>query len=87
MAYPILQEQYEYLHLAILHALTFDCKSIPAENFITYYSKIIKKTDGSSEIDNQFKVGILLIGFHYCHPWTMYCIMIIAGLLKGERTS
>ena len=55
---PLLQEQYEYLHLAVLHALTFDCKSIPAEEFITYYSKIVKSKDGSSEIEQQFKVCI-----------------------------
>ena len=56
--FSLLQEQYEYLHLAVLHALTFDCKSIPAEEFITYYSKIVKKKDGSSDIEQQFKVCI-----------------------------
>ena len=56
--YPLLQEQYEYLHLAVLHALTFDCKSIPAEEFITNYSRIVKSKDGSSEIEQQFKVCI-----------------------------
>ena len=55
---PLLQEQYEYLHLAILHALTFDCKIIPAEEFTTFYSKIVKKRNGSSEIEQQFKVCI-----------------------------
>ena len=55
----VIQVQYVYLHRAILQALTFDCKSIPAENFITYYSQLIKKDGVSSQMETQFKVKII----------------------------
>ena len=50
------QEQYEYLHHAILHALTFDCKSITGEKFIETYSRLIKKKEGKSQLEAQFQV-------------------------------
>ena len=39
MTYPILlsyQEQYVYLHDAVVHSLTFDSKPIPSEKFQDY---------------------------------------------------
>lgn len=49
------QEQYDYLHRAVLHALTFDCESITAEKFAETYDELIKNEDDKTRIESQFK--------------------------------
>ena len=51
-----LQEQYDYLHHAVLHSLTFDCRSIAGDMFLQNYNKLIERTGGKIIIDIQFQV-------------------------------
>ena len=54
--FRVLQEQYDYLHRAVLHALTFDCRSIAGDMFLQNYNKLIEKNGGKRIIDKQFQV-------------------------------
>ena len=51
-----LQEQYDYLHHAVLHSLTFDCRSIAGDIFLQNYNKLIERNGGKRIIDIQFQV-------------------------------
>ena len=52
------QGQYVYLHHAVLHSLTFDCRSVPGDMFLQNYNKLIEKNGGERIIDKQFQVRI-----------------------------